>query len=116
MDNAKIELRLNEILTEHNPCKIQVIAGRATCRDGTPCCGGCSHLTANGCGVNSVACKFYFCPAAWTSLPNSIQEELRELGKQWTGPMRQRFSGGDLMCHGVWENSGGDKFHAPWVW
>ena len=116
MDNQKIEQRLDAILKEHNPCGIEVVGGRAVCRDGTPCCGGCRHLTNSGCGVNSVACKFFFCPTAWAFLPATVQEELRELGRQWEGPMRYRFSGPDLTRHGVWCNQGGDKFHAPWVW
>jgi len=116
MDNAKIEQRLDAILKEHNPCKIQVISGRATCSEGTPCCNGCRHLTAGGCGVNSVACKFFFCHTAWTLLPVSVQDELRELGRQWVGPMRHRFDGQDLMKAGAWCNLAGDTRHAPWVW
>ncbi len=91
--NAPIVARLEEILRDVNPCQIKVVGGKATCYAGTPCCRGCQFLTASGCSVNSIACKFYFCPSVWKTIPESIRKELVELGQKYTGELRLRHTG-----------------------
>ena len=88
--------RLEQILRQENPCNIKVKDGKASCRDGTPCCNGCRHLGVKGCQVFSVACKFYFCPTAWGSLSEEIKSELESLGKSFKGPLRHRYDGPKL--------------------
>jgi len=84
--------RLQRILDTHNPCDIKVVNGKATCRDGEPCCSGCPLLTAKGCNTVSPACKFYFCPTAWRSLSRRIQIKIEVLGKHYKGVLYQRMS------------------------
>ena len=68
----------NDALKRHNPCQIQRDeAGVVSCADtrrsaqnkyGTPvekaqslCCGGCQHLSPQGCTVKSLSCKLWLC-------------------------------------------------------
>lgn len=94
--NQMVVERLEQILKQENPCNIKVKGGVASCRDGIPCCGGCRHLSAGGCQVVSVACKFYFCPTAWESLTEAARTELEALGKAFKGPLKHRYSGPKL--------------------
>lgn len=79
--------KLQVILDRENPCQVQVIEGKATCRDGEPCCQGCPRLGAKGCTTLAPACKFYFCTTAWKSLSTETQEAIRQLGAQYKGTM-----------------------------
>ena len=102
MSNATILSRINSILAEYKPCRIEVdrASGQARCcgvaNGYRPCCTGCRHLGARGCTVDSIACKFYFCKWAWDNLPVVIQEEVRELLLSYEGYMKERFDGWEL--------------------
>lgn len=92
MSNTEILAELQTILDTHNPCDIKVIDSKATCRDGDPCCSGCPLLTSKGCSTVSPACKFYFCPTAWASLTETVQNKIIALGKEYKGLLYQRMS------------------------
>jgi hypothetical protein len=88
--NEQTLAELEGILKSENPCNIQVENGVATCREGTPCCKGCTLLTAGGCLSVPPACKFFFCPTAWNFLKPETQERIQQLGATYIGPLRLR--------------------------
>ena len=114
MTNEDIIAELQTILDTHNPCAIKVVNGKATCRNGKPCCTGCPFLTDKGCSTVCHCCKFYFCETAWYFLPKSIQTKIEKLGKQYKGLLYQRNS---KRCPPVvnppfrWETAVGLPFH-----
>ena len=88
--NHKLISELEQLLKTENPCNIQVKEGVATCREGTPCCKGCSLLTTTGCISVPPACKFFFCPTAWNFLKPETQQRIQALGAEYIGPLRLR--------------------------
>lgn len=49
-----------------NPCQVK----DGDCLNKGFCCGGCSHLSDEGCTTDSLWCKLFFCTAASDNLPN----------------------------------------------
>ena len=50
------------ILDVLNPCDIKKVDGKLTCNNVNGlCCGGCKHLSDNGCTTESLTCKLWFC-------------------------------------------------------
>jgi len=78
---------MSALQDKYNICGVEFINGYFTCRaaryslpkPGNGCCGGfqetvdgveynlppCKHMTANGCGTNSLMCKVWVCDAVW---------------------------------------------------
>lgn len=105
MTNKEIVERLEQILKDHNPCGFHKIKVRvqvkeeifdredARCHGGAPCCGGCRHLTKQGCGLKAaISCKFFFCHAAWDKMPKPLKDEVNALGEAYTGKLYFRDS------------------------
>lgn len=87
MENSEIMSELQAILDKENPCNVQVIEGKATCREGEPCCQGCNHLGPKGCKVFAPACKFYFCQVAWKAMSQESRDRITQLGLQYHGTL-----------------------------
>ena len=47
------------ILDNHNPCEIA--KNRCSAKHHSFCCGGCQHLTENGCKAKALWCKLWLC-------------------------------------------------------
>ena len=72
---AYLELyeRMNKFLKKYNPCKIE----NGSCLCGQCCCGGCPHLTENGCSTKSLQCKLYLCNQIY--LPSKVKKEYQKI-------------------------------------
>lgn len=66
--------RAQVIIDKYNPCKIT----DGKCLNGTPCCGGCEHLSNKGCTVSSLRCKVWLCHVARDAFPECAKE-LRQI-------------------------------------
>lgn len=53
----------DRLIKKHNPCGIQLVDKKVTCKKGEPCCNGCFYLSKKGCTTRSLGCKLTFCPS-----------------------------------------------------
>jgi hypothetical protein len=89
MTDAERVKRAQEIATQYNICNIQrkEDGSGVTCNDGTPCCGGCKHLSERGCTVEAHGCRFWFCATAFNLLPLNARAELYQLIWDYEGQL-----------------------------
>jgi hypothetical protein len=81
--------RASAVIARINPCEIVIVNGKATCVDsrttgyrnnGELCCGGCRHLSKQGCTVKALACKLWLCiTVKRTEKGKQAMQELRKL-------------------------------------
>ena len=93
--------RADAIIKEYNPCGIAKRGKHTTCLRGDKsrynallnygeernlawvadrsfCCGGCEHLSENGCTVESIACKLWLCDSV-AQMPKEAALELHKV-------------------------------------
>lgn len=102
------------VFAKYNPCKVKDCDGVHTCvrgrEDDIPsfCCYGCAHLTEDGCAVECLWCKLWFCQPPSSSyyqgksflkVPEEFFKELRMLRKEASnlGMLAYRASKEELM-------------------
>ena len=61
--------RAQRILDIWKPCLRK--ADGFPCLTGSFCCGGCSHLSKNGCTVRALSCKVWLCHEAYGLVKNA---------------------------------------------
>ena len=52
--------KVDRLITKFNPCGFN----SKGCRRSTQCCDICNHLTPDGCSIQSLYCKMWFCENA----------------------------------------------------
>jgi hypothetical protein len=75
-----------DLITEFDPCKVEngeCVRARESKDAPNFCCGGCKHLSSEGCAVKAIWCKLWFCHG-WGnfSLGREFSNRLRELRKR----------------------------------
>src|SRR3970282_2096940 len=102
--------RCQEALDSANPCHINVIGKTVSCehRQRHPgsnfnglCCRGCKHLSATGCTVKALACKFWLCHTVRLKNPKLVErmEQLRDVAWNAHVPMFIRSSKEECFLH-----------------
>lgn len=129
MTNTQVMGKIQEFLAKHNPCGFHKVDGVVKCEgkhnNYTPCCHGCRHLGANGCGLSRPnMCRMFLCPSAWRRLSNDQQSTFTALCQAYSGPLYFRESANsaaripEKKRGWGYVHTGGDYSHRkpPFVW
>lgn len=67
--------RLDQIKRDYNPCDFKGDKCKLSNSIFKNCCRSCPN-NKNGCIINSLGCKLYFCGPALNSLPENVRREI----------------------------------------
>lgn len=75
--------RLEAISQKEDPCHFKdgkcVMSRNGKLGSYESCCRRCMYLLGNGCTVNSLGCRLWYCLYAWTKLPIKARKEIETI-------------------------------------